>query len=160
VCAAGEPGEIAARGPTIMRGYLDDPERTAEALRDGWLRTGDLGRLDEDGYLFITGRTKELIISGGENVSPEDVETVLARHPAVVEVAVFGIPHARWGEQVAAAVVARADVSVDELREFARGELAPFKLPRELVVVARLPRTSAGKVQRAELRKLYLSRSG
>ena len=160
VCAAGEPGEIAARGPTIMRGYLDDPERTAEALRDGWLRTGDLGRLDEDGYLFITGRTKELIISGGENVSPEDVERVLARHPAVVEVAVFGIPHARWGEQVAAAVVARADVSVDELREFARGELAPFKLPRELVVVARLPRTSAGKVQRAELRKLYLSRSG
>jgi len=93
-------------------------------------------------------------------VSPEDVERVLARHPAVVEVAVFGIPHARWGEQVAAAVVARADVSVDELREFARGELAPFKLPRELVVVARLPRTSAGKVQRAELRKLYLSRSG
>jgi acyl-CoA synthetase (AMP-forming)/AMP-acid ligase II len=156
--AAGEQGEIAARGPTIMRGYLDDPERTAETLRGGWLRTGDLGRLDEDGYLFIAGRSKEVIISGGENVSPEEVETVLARHPAVVEVAVFGIPHERWGEQVAAAVVARADLSLDELREFARAQLAPFKLPRELLILARLPRTSAGKVQRAELRNFFAAR--
>jgi acyl-CoA synthetase (AMP-forming)/AMP-acid ligase II len=151
----GEKGEIAARGPTVMRGYLDDPERTAEVLRDGWLRTGDLGRLDGEGYLFIEGRLKEVIISGGENVSPEEVETVLARHPAVVEVAVFGVPHERWGEQVAAAVVARGDLSIDDLREFARASLAPFKLPGDLLLVERLPRTSAGKVQRGELQKLH-----
>lgn len=151
-CAPGEQGEIVARGPTVMRGYLDDPEATATALRDGWLHTGDLGRMDEDGYVYVTGRLKEIIITGGENVSPEEIEAVLARHPAVAEVAVFGAPHERWGEQVTAAVIARGPLSCDELREFARPHLAGFKLPRDLLLVDALPKTSAGKVKRRELR--------
>jgi acyl-CoA synthetase (AMP-forming)/AMP-acid ligase II len=148
----GEAGEIVARGPTVMRGYLGDEPATSAALRNGWLHTGDLGRLDEDGYLFITGRLKEIIISGGENVSPDEVEAVLARHPAVAEVAVFGTPHGRWGEQVTAAVVARAPLTQQDLADFARPHLAGFKLPRALVLVDELPKTSAGKVKRSELR--------
>jgi fatty-acyl-CoA synthase len=151
----GERGEIVVRGPTVMRGYLDAPELTAEVFRDGWLRTGDLGRFDADGLLFVEGRLKEVIISGGENVSPDEVEAVLATHPAVVEVAVFGARHARWGEQVAAAVVSRGPLTAEDLREFARPRLASFKLPRDLVLVESLPRTSAGKVKRAELRERY-----
>jgi len=157
-CAPGEAGEIVARGPTVMRGYLDDPEATAAALRGGWLHTGDLGRMDEDGFVFITGRLKEIIITGGENVSPEEIEAVLGRHPAVAEVAVFGAPHERWGEQVTVAVVAREPVSCDELRAFARPHLAGFKLPRELVLVDALPKTSAGKVKRREVRAEFLAR--
>jgi acyl-CoA synthetase (AMP-forming)/AMP-acid ligase II len=151
----GERGEIVVRGPTVMRGYLDAPELTADVFRDGWLRTGDLGRLDADGYLFVEGRLKEVIISGGENVSPDEVEAVLAMHPSVVEVAVFGARHERWGERVAAAVVSRGPLSTEELREFARPKLASFKLPRDLLLVDSLPRTSAGKVKRAELRDRY-----
>ncbi|MBM4265490.1 MAG: long-chain fatty acid--CoA ligase [Deltaproteobacteria bacterium] len=150
----GRQGEIVVRGPTVMRGYLGDPEATAAALRDGWLHTGDLGRLDGDGRLYVTGRLKEIIITGGENVSPEEVEAVLARHPAVIEAVVFGTPHERWGEQVTVAVIARAEVTVEELREFARLHLAGFKLPRALVRVDSFPRTSAGKVRRAALRDL------
>jgi fatty-acyl-CoA synthase len=153
-------GEILAHGPTVMRGYLDDEEATAEALEGGWLHTGDLGRIDADGYLYITGRLKEIIISGGENVSPEEVEAVLARHPAVAEVAVFGMPHPRWGEQVTAAVVARRPVTHGELAEFARPHLAGFKLPRGLVVVEEIPKTSAGKIKRRELRERFAVEPG
>jgi acyl-CoA synthetase (AMP-forming)/AMP-acid ligase II len=144
--APGASGEIVVRGPTVMRGYLGDPEATAKSLREGWLHTG---------RLYVTGRLKEIIITGGENVSPEEVEAVLGRHPAVIEAVVFGTPHERWGEQVTAAVIARAEVTVEELREFARPHLAGFKLPRALVRVDSLPRTSAGKVRRAELRERF-----
>ncbi len=152
---ADETGEIVARGPMVMRGYRDDPEATAKALRDGWLHTGDLGRLDANGFLYITGRLKEVIISGGENVSPDEVELVLRRHPSVAEAVVFGTPHGRWGEQVTAAVIASEDVTLEELRAFARPHLAAFKLPHAVVRVADFPRTAAGKVRRAELRSRY-----
>src|SRR5262249_21390515 len=109
-------------------------------------------RIDREGYVYITGRLKEIIITGGENVSPEEIEAVLARHPAVAEVAVFGAPAERWGGQGTAAVIARGPLSCGALRELARPHLAGFKLQRELVVVETLPKTSAGKVKRRELR--------
>ena len=138
-----------------MRGYWNDSAQTEAALRDGWLHTGDLGRIDADGFLYITGRLKEIVITGGENVSPEEVEVVLSRHPDVRGAVVFGTPHERWGEQVTVAVISDVDIALDDLREFARPHLAGFKLPRALVRVREFPRTSAGKVRRGELRDRY-----
>jgi acyl-CoA synthetase (AMP-forming)/AMP-acid ligase II len=152
VAGAGVEGEIVTRGPMVMRGYLDDPTATAETIRRGWLHTGDLGRLDAEGYLSITGRLKELIISGGENVSPVEVEAALADHPAVADVAVVGVPDARWGEQVVAAVVTCARVEPEVLMAHARARLAPYKCPRQVVFVAAIPRTANGKVRRQAVR--------
>lgn len=155
LAAPGESGEIAIAGPTVMRGYLRDRPATAAAIRDGWLRTGDLGHRDADGYLFITGRAKDLIITGGENVSPLEVEEVLRRHPAIVDVAVLGTPHPRWGEQVTAVVVAAEGANLDAamIAEFAGAHLAGFKKPRRVEFVAALPRNAANKVQTALLRE-------
>jgi len=158
--APGTAGEIVCRGPTIMRGYHRDPEATAAAFRAGWLRTGDLGTMDVDGYLFITGRLKEIIISGGENVSPEEVEAAIAAHPAVVEAAVFGVPDERWGEAVAAAVVVREPVSEEDLTATVASRLARFKKPRRIFFVDSLPRTSAGKLKRVALRDALLAGGG
>jgi malonyl-CoA/methylmalonyl-CoA synthetase len=153
--APGETGEVEVRGPSVFAGYHGRAEETAAAFTaDGWFRTGDLGVLDPDGYVRLVGRSKELIISGGFNVYPREVEDVLGRHPAVAEVAVVGSPSAEWGEEVTACVVVRpgaAPPDVEELRSFARGDLSAFKLPRRVAVVESLPRNALGKVLRHEL---------
>jgi long-chain acyl-CoA synthetase len=137
-----------------MLGYWNRPEATAAALVDGWYRTGDLARQDEDGYFFMVDRAKDMIISGGENVYSVEVEAVLARHPGVEEVAVFGVPHERWGEAVHAVVVGRA--SPDELAAHCRASLAGFKVPRSFDVrQAPLPKSGAGKLLKHVLRAPY-----
>ncbi|MCW5892282.1 MAG: AMP-binding protein [bacterium] len=153
----GEEGEIVVGGPTVMAGYHRDPRATALAVRDGWLHTGDLGRRDADGYFWITGRVKDLIITGGENVSPAEVEAVLRGHPDVADVAVIGTPHPRWGEQVTAIVVRREGTVLDgeALGTFAGARLAGFKKPRRIEFVATLPRNAHNKVQTHLLRERF-----
>jgi O-succinylbenzoic acid--CoA ligase len=149
--AADGVGEILVRGPILMRGYLDDLPATTAAVRNGWLHTGDLGRLTPDGGLIVDGRRTDLVVTGGENVSPAEVEAVLGTHPAVADVAVVGLPDDAWGQRVVAAVVIREPCEPDALRAFCRGRVAPHKVPREVRVLAELPRTAAGKVARAAL---------
>ncbi|OLF14497.1 hypothetical protein BLA60_01685 [Actinophytocola xinjiangensis] len=155
---AGEPGEVLIRGANVTPGYWEDPEATAAAIdRDGWLRSGDVGILDEHGNLTITDRLKDLFIVGGFNVSPAEVEQALAHHPAVGEVAVVGVPDERLGEVPKAFVIPRQDTDLvpDELITWARERLANFKVPRVVDVVAELPRNASGKVLRRELRRLH-----
>src|SRR5262249_37836044 len=144
--------EVCVRRPFLMDGYFDAPDATAAVLRDGWYHTGDLGALDDDGYLSIVGRARDVIRSGGETIAPVEVEHVLAAHPDVTEVAVVGLPDAQWGEIVTAVLVLRPGApppDVDALREFCTGRLAPPKQPRRVTVVDALPRTPAtGQVQR------------
>ncbi|NIW24588.1 MAG: AMP-binding protein [Gammaproteobacteria bacterium] len=152
-----EQGEILVRGANVMRGYLRDPEATAAALNaEGWLRTGDLGHKDEDGFVFVTGRLKELIIKGGENISPREVDDALFSHPAVVEAGALGIPDADLGEEVAACVVVRDDMPVEEqeLIEHCRKLTGAFKAPRRILFMRELPKGPTGKVLRHELAKL------
>jgi acyl-CoA synthetase (AMP-forming)/AMP-acid ligase II len=151
----GTPGEIEVRGPTVMKEYFRDPENTRKALRDGWLRTGDVARVDEDGYIFIVGRSKEMILRGGENISPLEVEEVVARHPAVREAACVGVPDRIWGEIVGLCVVARTPVSADELIAFCGATLSPYKVPQRVVFVEELPRNAVGKVTRNVLRDAF-----
>jgi o-succinylbenzoate---CoA ligase len=144
-------GELLVRGPMLFRRYRGDPDRTAAVLRDGWLRTGDLGRLGPDGRLTVLGRVDDLVISGGVNVHPDEVEAVLGTHPAVAEAAVAGRPDPEWGQRVTAFVVPRdpaSPPSLAELRAFARERLAAAKAPRELVLVSALPRGPSGKLLR------------
>ncbi len=151
--APGERGEIALRGPTITRGYDNDLAATREAFRDGWFRTGDLGYLDEEGYLFIVGRIKEVINRGGQKIAPGEVEEALLSHPDVVEAAAFSVPHARLGADVAAAVVLRptATVSAPKLRDYVRKRLASFKVPGLICIVPDIPKGAGGKLKRGEL---------
>jgi acyl-CoA synthetase (AMP-forming)/AMP-acid ligase II len=153
----GEIGEIAVRGPQLMRGYWNLPEATAEALRDGWMHTGDAGILDDEGFLFVQDRTKDMIVSGGENVYPREVEEVLYRHPAVAEAAVIGVPDPKWGEAVKAIVVLKPGAAVDakELMQFCDGQLAGYKRPRSVEFVDALPRNPSGKVLKRELREKF-----
>ena len=147
-----ERGEVCVRSPFLMDGYFDNPEATAEALVDGWYHTGDLGALDDDGYMAIVGRARDVIRTGGETVAPPEVEAVVATHPAVADVAVVGVPDPQWGEVVCAVVVARAGsaLTLDALREHCGSQLAGFKHPRRLELVDALPRTAAtGQVQRS-----------
>ena len=147
-------GEVLVRAPQVMDGYWADPVASAAALRGGWLHTGDVGRIDDDGLLTILDRLKGVIVSGGENVASREVEDVLHRHPAVADVAVIGLPDERWGERVCAVVVARGDTTVDaaELLELCRDHLGGFKTPRAVFFVAELPRNAAGKVLKQQLR--------
>jgi fatty-acyl-CoA synthase len=152
-----EDGEIVVGGPTLMQGYYGNREATAATLRNGWLHTGDLGRLDGNGYLYITGRVKDVIITGGENVAAAEVEDVLRGHPDVADVAVIGTPHPRWGEQVTAIVVAKADARLDgkALSDYAGKRLAGFKKPRRVEFIDQLPRNAANKVQTGVLKERF-----
>lgn len=154
----GSQGEIVVRGPLVMAGYYKNPEATAEVSRNGWHHTGDIGYRDENGWFFIVDRKKDMIISGGFNVYPAEVEQALQAHPAVQDCAVFGIPDEKWGEAVAAVVEPRAGGAPpppDELIAFARERLGAVKTPKQLSYTDALPRSNAGKVLRAELRKPY-----
>jgi long-chain acyl-CoA synthetase len=150
---ANEPGEIEFRGPSVIPGYWDDEESTTEALSDGWLSTGDIGYVDEDGYLFLVDRKKDVIIRGGYNVYPREVEEVLYAHPDVLEAAVVGIPHGTLGEEVAALVVGRPGVvpEPDAIRAYARDRVAAYKYPRRVVLVESLPKGPTGKILKREI---------
>jgi acyl-CoA synthetase (AMP-forming)/AMP-acid ligase II len=155
--ASGERGEIVARGPQLMSDYWQRPEETSHTLRDGWLHTGDVGRVDEDGYLFVEDRIKDMVVSGGENVYPRVVEQVLFAHPAIAEAAVIGVPDERWGEAVKAIVAVRPGrtCTEDELLAFCRPRLGGFQRPRSVDFVDALPRTATGKVLKRVLREPY-----
>ena len=160
VVETGTPGEICARGYGVMHGYYDNPGATSAAIdAEGWLHTGDLGTMDERGYCRIVGRLKDLIIRGGENIYPREIEEVLFSHPAVGDVAVVGVPDERWGEQVAAFVrlAPEGRVSAQELRQFVRERIAPHKTPREWIFVDELPMTASGKVQKFAPRDRFVA---
>lgn len=147
-------GEILVRGPQVFDGYLGNPELSQQALRAGWLHTGDLGRVDDDGRLWVMTRRTDLIVTGGENVRPEEVEDVLLEHPAIADAGVFAVEDDHWGQRVAAAVVERdGGVSNDEIDAWCRARLAPFKVPRRIDRWPALPRNAAGKLERHGLRK-------
>jgi long-chain acyl-CoA synthetase len=159
----GKAGEICVRGPNIMKGYLDNPEATEAAFWKGnWFRTGDVGRFDEDGYLYIVDRLKEMIITGGENVYPREVEEVLYRRPEVQECAVIGLPDREWGERVTAFIIPKPGMQIDrmEIHPFLKSALAPFKVPKEYRVVGELPKSPAGKILKREIRKRMLEGDG
>ncbi|MGP0071184.1 MAG: AMP-binding protein [Bryobacteraceae bacterium] len=149
----GGEGEIVVRGPSVTSGYIDDPDANQSTFRNGWFHTGDVGRLDSEKFLFITGRIKEIIVRGGEKIIPQGVEDVLAEHPAVAEAVVFAVAHPTLGEDIAAVVVLREGSAATalELRRFAATRLAPFKVPRRIEFLDRIPRTSTGKPQRSLL---------
>ncbi len=153
----GETGELVLRGPTLFLEYWNRPDATEEAFRNGWFHSGDIARQDEEGFYYIVDRKKDMLISGGENVYPTEVEQVLYRHPAVQEVAVIGVPDARWGEVPMALVVARPQQSLtlNELEAFCRDKLARFKTPKHLQLVDALPRTATGKILKRELRRQF-----
>ncbi len=147
-------GEIVVRGNVVMKGYFNDPEATARSIRDGWFHSGDAAVVHPDGYLEIRDRLKDVIISGGENISSIEVEGVLLQHPAIQEAAIVGVPDEKWGETPHAFVVLRAGCSATEaeIREFARGHMAHFKCPKAVLFVTELPKTATGKVQKYVLR--------
>jgi long-chain acyl-CoA synthetase len=149
----GEVGEIVIRGPNVMKGYWQRPEATAEAIRDGWFHSGDLAKVDEDGYFYIVDRKKDLIIRGGYNVYPREIEEVLYEHPAVAEAAVIGLSHPSLGEEVAAAVALKPGTAItaEELRDYVKSQVAAYKYPRHVWLVDALPKGPTGKIQKRDI---------
>jgi acyl-CoA synthetase (AMP-forming)/AMP-acid ligase II len=155
----GTEGEVCVRGDVVMLGYWNDSQANARTLRDGWLHTGDIGRF-EDGYLYLVARKSDVIISGGSNIYPREVEDVLHLHPAIKEACVFGVPDPKWGESVVAAVVTTAPIETDELIEHCRAHIASFKKPKRIEFLDALPKNANGKILRRELRDQVISSSG
>jgi acyl-CoA synthetase (AMP-forming)/AMP-acid ligase II len=151
----GERGEVVIQGPNVIRGYENNPEANASSFVDGWFRTGDQGYLDEQGYLTLVGRLKELINRGGEKISPREIDEVLLAHPAVAEAVCFGVAHPTWGEEVAAAVVVRAPVTESDLLAYCRERLADYKRPKQIHITDTIPRTATGKIQRRVVAEAY-----
>jgi long-chain acyl-CoA synthetase len=152
----GQEGEIVLRGPMVMKGYWKMPEATAEVVVNGWLHTGDIGYVDKDGYFYITDRKKDIIIKGGENISPRVIEEVLYAHPAVSEASVIGIKDKVYGEEIKAFVTLKAgqNAASDDILEYCRGKLKKFFVPKEVVILPAMPKTLVGKILKKELRKL------
>ena len=150
-------GEVAARSNVVLAGYWQQPEETAKVIRDGWFFTGDMATINQDGYINIVDRAKDVIISGGENISSIEIEDVLYKHPSVLEAAVIGVPSEQWGETPMAIIVPRAGASPtsDEIRAHCRGLMAHFKTPSRVEFVETLPRTATGKLKKFELRNQY-----
>ncbi|HNN47691.1 MAG TPA: AMP-binding protein, partial [Marmoricola sp.] len=154
----GEHGEIWMRTPQLMKGFLNKPEATAEVItQDGWFRTGDMGKVDDGGYVYVQDRLKDMIISGGENIYSPEIERVLAEHPAVMEVAIIGVPDERWGEVVKAVVSLNEGHSAteDELIEYCKEHLASYKCPKSVDIIDLLPRNPTGKILKRDLRQPY-----
>jgi len=159
----GQAGELCTRGYSVMRGYWDDPERTAESIdAAGWMHSGDLATIDAEGYCNVVGRVKDMLIRGGENVYPREIEEYLMRHPAVQDVQVFGVPDPKYGEEVCAWIVPRHGHSIDEpqVREFCRGQIAHYKVPRYVRIVEQFPLTATGKPQKFEMRNAMIRELG
>jgi acyl-CoA synthetase (AMP-forming)/AMP-acid ligase II len=151
----GRRGEVVIQGPNVIRAYEGNPDANVTSFVDGWFRTGDQGYLDADGYLTLVARLKELINRGGEKISPGEIDDVLLAHPAVTEAVAFGVPHATWGEEVAAAVVVREHVTETDLLAYCRDRLAEFKRPKQIHITDAIPRTATGKVQRGAVARVY-----
>jgi fatty-acyl-CoA synthase len=158
IVPVGATGELCTRGYSVMLGYWDDDARTNESIRDGWMHTGDLATIDEDGYCNIVGRVKDMLIRGGENVYPREIEEFLFRHPKVQSVQVFGVPDARYGEEICAWIVPRKGqgATEDEIRDFCQGQIAHYKIPRYIRFVEEMPMTVTGKVQKFAMREAMI----
>jgi long-chain acyl-CoA synthetase len=157
----GVDGEICIRGPNIMKGYLNQPGETRAVFWDHWFRSGDLGHLDEEGYLYIVDRLKDMIITGGENVYPREVEELLYTRPEVQECAVIGLPDREYGERVTAFIIPKTGFEIDqgEMKAYLKKRLSPFKIPKAFVTISDLPRSSAGKILKRELKQQVLEKS-
>jgi acyl-CoA synthetase (AMP-forming)/AMP-acid ligase II len=157
ILSPNQNGEIVLRGPTVISGYLNDPEASAEVQKHGWHHTGDIGYRDEDGYFYITDRKRDLIISGGFNIFPFEVEQILLQHPAVQDCAVIGVPHEKWGEAVKAIVqlIPNASATEDELITLCKGKIGGMKAPKSVDFWEQLPKTDTGKILKREIRKKY-----
>jgi len=158
----GTVGQIVVKGPNVMKGYYNNPEATAATLKDGWLHTGDLGYVDDEGYFFIVGRKKEMIIRGGENIYPKEIEEVVYRHPAIREATVVGLPDEVWGEEVTAFIALRdqASLTEEDLIHYCKEHLADYKCPRKVFFVDDLPKTATGKIQKNKVVQRFLAERG